>query len=165
MRLSLCVILFLSAGWIGLHRSEEYKKRPLRLQYLADSLAVLQVEICNRKTPLPEALLHCSNAFKELNSFYQRLFVGTKTDQSFSEVWACAVDRLYPEQGEEQYSLLTLGEQMGRYDAQTQEAAFRTCTNVLRNCALRIGANSKVSAKLAAEVGAVSGLLLAIACY
>lgn len=93
------------------------------------------------------------------------LFVGTKTDQSFSEVWACAVDRLYPEQGEEQYSLLTLGEQIGRYDAQTQEAAFRTCTNVLRNCALRIGANSKVSAKLAAEVGAVSGLLLAIACY
>ena len=88
-----------------------------------------------------------------------------KSDQSFSNVWTYAVDRLYPESREEQYALLSLGERIGRYDAQTQETAFQTCIDALRNYASHIETSSKVNAKLAAGFGAVSGLLLAIACY
>ena len=158
-------MLFLSVGWIGFQRSAEYRKKPLRLERLADSLAVLQTEICCRRTPLPEALLHCANSFKELNLFYQMLLIGMLKDQSFSDVWTHEVVRLYPESGEEHYALLSLGEQIGRYDVQTQETAFRTCIDVLRNCALQIGMTSKANAKLAVGFGAAGGLLLAIACY
>lgn len=165
MRLLFCAVLFLSAGWIGFQRSAEIRTRPLRLQRLADSLSVLQTEICSRKTPLPEALLHCLASFEDLNSFYQLLLIGMKSEQSFSDVWAYAVDRLYPESVEERYALLSLGERIGRYDAQTQETAFRTCIDALRNRASQIGLSSKENAKLAVGFGAVSGMLLAIACY
>lgn len=165
MRLLLCAVLFLSAGWIGIQHSTEYRNRPLRLERLADSLTVLQTEICNRKTPLPEALLRCSNSFKELNSFFQMLYIGLKTDQSFSNVWSHATARLYTESAEVQYALRSLGNQIGKYDAQTQEKAFRTSIDVLRNHASEIGLSSKESAKLAIGFGAVVGLLLAIVCY
>ena len=165
MRLFLCMSLLLAAGWIGLQRSAEYRKKPLRFLELADSLSVLQNEICQRRTPLPAAFLRCSKAFKGLKPFYQLLYAGTQTDQAFLAVWNHAVERLDLLAEEERHALFALGEQIGRYDAQTQETAFRICIEALRTYAQQIRTASRVNARLAACCGMVCGLLLAIMCY
>lgn len=165
MRLLLSLILFLSAGWIGLQRSAECRREPLSLLALADSLAVLQSETCVRRTPLPAALLRCSNTFSDTKYFYQMLLIGIQTERPISEVWYDAAMRLHLGSGEARHALLALGEQIGRYDAQTQETAFVVCIESLRGCASQIGKTSKINARLAIGLSAVCGLLLAIVCY
>lgn len=165
MRLLLCLTLLLTGAWIGMQRSAECRKTPLMLLDLANSLSVLQTEICRRRAPLPAALLRCAKAFEDLKPFYQLLYAGTQTDQPFLSVWQYAVAQLRPLAGEERRALLALGEQIGRYDAQTQEAAFSVCIDALRTRALQIRAASGTSARLALGCGLAGGLLLAIVCY
>ena len=165
MRLYLCMALLLAAGWIGIQCSVEYRKKPLRLLELADSLSVLKNEICQRRAPLSAAFLRCSQAFEGMRPFYQLLYAGTQTDQTFFTVWQYAVEQLDLLAGEERHALLTLGEQIGRYDAQTQETAFCICIEALRTYAQQIKTASRVNARLAACCGMVCGLLLAIMCY
>lgn len=157
--------LLLAAGWIGIQQSAEYRKKPLRLLELADSLSVLQNEICRRRAPLPAAFLRCSKAFEGMKSFYQLLYAGMQTDQAFLTVWNHAVERLDLLAGEERHALLTLGEQIGRYDAQTQETAFGICIEALRSYAQQSRSSSRANARLAVCCGMVCGLLLAIMCY
>ena len=157
--------LLLAVGWIGIQRSVEYKKKPLRILELADSLSVLQNEICQRRAPIPAAFLRCSKAFEGMRPFYQLLYAGTQTDQAFLTVWQYAVERLDILAGEEHHTLLALGEQIGRYDAQTQETAFCICIEALRTYAQQIRTISRVNARLSTFGGMVCGLLLAIMCY
>ena len=165
MRTLLCLVLFLCSGWVGIQRSAEFRRKPMLLLSLADSLSILQTEICVRKAPLQEALLHSSESFKNLKTFYQMLLIGAKADQAFSIVWHKAVLELYPYRGEEQHALLALGKLIGRYDAQTQETAFLTCIQVLRSGAMQIKTTSRTNARLAIGLSTVCGLLLAIAFY
>lgn len=165
MRLLLCTIVLLAAVRIGMQCSAEYRRAPLMLLDLANSLSILQSEICHRRAPLPEAFLRCAGAFEGLRPFYQLLYAGMRTDQPFLTVWQHAVAEIRPLSGDERHALLALGEQIGRYDAQTQETAFCICVDALKSRALQIRTASLANARLAAGCGLVCGLLLAIMCY
>ena len=91
MRLLFCIALFLSAVWIGAQRCVEYKRKPRIIFVLADSISVLQNEVCVRRVPLPEALLHCTKSFGDTKLFYRMLYAGIQTGRPFSEVWHDAV--------------------------------------------------------------------------
>ena len=165
MRLILCIILFFALGWIGVLRSAECRRKPLLMLSLADSLAILQNEICVCRSPLPTALLRCLEVFGETKQFYQMLLVGVRSERSFSEAWAMSVKKVYPYEDEVRYALLSLGEQIGRYDAKTQETAFAVCINTLRDSASQIGSAAKTRARLTIGLGAVTGLLVAVIIY
>ena len=165
MRFLLCLILTLSVCCIGIQRASEYRKRPILMICLADSLAVLKNEICVRRVPIPAALLRCSELFCDTRAFYQMLIVGSCSERSFSDVWDDAVKRVYTYVDETQHSLLALGEQIGRYDAQTQETAFSVCIDSLRSSALQARDKTNNQARLAVGFSAACGLLLAVMCY
>ena len=165
MRFLLCLILTLSVCWIGIQRASEYRKRPILMICLADSLAVLKNEVCVRRSPIPTALLRCSELFRDTKIFYQMLMVGTRSERPFSDVWDDAVKRICPYEDEAQHSLLALGEQIGRYDAQTQETAFAVCIDSLRSSAAQIRETTSHHARLAIGLGSACGLLLAVMCY
>ena len=165
MRFLFCLILTLSAFWIGGQRALEYRKRPIMMISLADSLAVLKNEICVRRVPIPAALLRCSELFCDTRAFYQMLMAGTRSEHTFSHVWVDAVKQIYPYEDEARRALLALGEQIGRYDAQTQETAFSVCIDSLRSSALQARDKTNNQARLAVGFSAACGLLLAVMCY
>lgn len=165
MRPLLCIMLFLSAVWIGAQRYRDFEKRPRVLFALADSLSVLQNEVCVRCIPLPDALHYCATLFSETKLFYQMLHAGIQTGRPVSDVWRDAALQLDLNSQQARQTLLSLGEQIGRYDAKTQETAFAVSVTTLRDCASRSILMSKTNAKLAIGFGMVCGLLLAVMCY
>lgn len=165
MRGMLCVILFASVTWIGVQQALECKRRQMMLLCVADSLAVLQSEICVQRSQLARALSRCSEINYQTKPFYLVLLRGVETDFSFKDCWRRAVVEMLPMTGESRHALLALGEQIGRYDLQAQEMAFEVCIAVLREQASQTSAKTKENVKLSVGLGAAFGLLLAIVCY
>ena len=165
MRFLLCLILILSIIWMGLQRAYEYRKRPILMISLADSLAVLKNEICVRRTSIPDAMIRCSELFCDTRGFYQMLMAGPRSEHTFSHVWVDAVKQIYPYEDEARRALLALGEQIGRYDAQTQETAFSVCIESLRSSASHVRETTGNRARMAIGLSAAGGLLLAVMVY
>ena len=165
MRVILSVILFVSVAWIGVQQAFEYKRRQMLLLSVADSLAVLQSEICVQRTPLSRALFRCSETNDQTKPFYMALLHGAETDLSFKDCWRSAVVQMLPMTGESRHALLALGEQIGQYDLQAQETAFEVCIAAFREQASKMSVKTKENVKLSVELGTAFGLLLAIACY
>ena len=148
MRLLLCLLLFFSVACLGVHHAFEIRRRWKWVQCLADSLSILQNEICACKRPLPEALLRCAELFNPTNSFYRMLYAGLHTDMPFACVWNQAVTQFAPHSGEVRHALYALGQQIGRYDAQIQDSAFSACVTFLREYASQEGLLSKTNVRM-----------------
>ena len=165
MRLLFCILLFLASVCLGVRNAYDCSRKPILLHSLADSLSVLQNEICASRKPLPAALLRCTELSELTRSFYQMLYAGLQTDLPFIQTWNSAVIKFTPCSGEARQSLLMLGQQIGRYDAQIQNSAFSVCILFLREYASKERTMSKTNARMSVGLGAAFGLLLAIACY
>ena len=165
MRMLLCAMLIFSAWWIGIMTAVAYRKKPLFLLSLADSLTVLQSEVCARRIPLPQALLRCAEMPGLSVRFYQFLLAGMCLDESFALTWRNALNQLPELSEEELHALRALGEHIGQYDAQTQDAAFDVCVTALRRSAEQLQITSRTNARTAIGIAFACGLLLAIVCY
>ena len=62
-------------------------------------------------------------------------------------------------------ALLTLGEQLGKYDAQIQRRALDTCIETLQAAAAQMQADTTQRGKLFCGLGATLGLLAAVALF
>ena len=149
MRILLCVILFLSVAWIGVQQAALCNRKQILLFAAADSLAVLQSEICVEQT----------------KPFYQLLLQGMESELPFSVCWRSVVMQMPLLTREARHALVALGEQIGRYDLQAQESAFDVCISTIRNDAEKASCKSKEIKKLSVGIGAICGLLLAIVCF
>lgn len=165
LRLLFCLMLFLSVCWLSAQRASALRQKPKLLLQLADSLSVLRNEVCSRRCLLQTAFERCAELFEDTKPFYSVLSYGMRASCPLFETWRTAIDRLPQLSGEEQHYLRVLGEQLGSYDVQTQEAAFTVCIDSVRNCAAQLSADAKAKARLSVEVGAAAGLVLAIMCY
>ncbi len=89
-----------------------------------------------RLLPLPEALHHlAAGAPEPLSTQYAALADGiTDGGRPFSESWAAAFQALDMLAPDVRAALLTLGEQLGKYDAQLQRRALDTLAS--RHCRL-----------------------------
>ena len=117
--------------------------------------------------PLPEALRHlAAGAPEPLSTQYAALADGiTDGGRPFSESWAAtfqALDMLTPDM---RAALLTLGEQLGKYDAQIQRRALDTCIETLQAAAAQMQADTTQRGKLFCGLGATLGLLAAVALF
>ena len=61
--------------------------------------------------------------------------------------------------------MLTLGEQLGKYDAQIQRRALDTCIETLQAAAAQMQADTTQRGKLFCGLGATLGLLAAVALF
>ena len=62
-------------------------------------------------------------------------------------------------------ALLTLGEQLGKYDAQLQRTALDACIETLQAAAAQMQADTVQRGKLFCGLGATLGLLAAVALF
>ena len=132
-----------------------------------DSLQLLRSDIVGRLLPLPEALRHTAETVPEpLRGQYTALADGiTDSDRPFCEQWAAAIRALDMLTPDARAALLTLGAQLGKYDAQLQRQALDTCIASLRSISAALQDDARRRGKLVCGLGATLGLLAAIALF
>lgn len=151
-------LVFLGSTAAGFALRQELRLRLRLLTAVIDSLNLLRSDIVGRLLPLPEALRHlAAGAPEPLSTQYAALADGiTDGGRPFSESWAAAFQAL---------DMLTLGEQLGKYDAQIQRRALDTCIETLQAAAAQMQADTTQRGKLFCGLGATLGLLAAVALF
>ena len=144
-------LVFLGSTAAGFALRQELRLRLRLLTAVIDSLNLLRSDIVGRLLPLPEALRH--------------LAAGTDGGRPFSESWAAAFQALDMLTPDVRAALLTLGEQLGKYDAQIQRRALDTCIETLQAAAAQMQADTTQRGKLFCGLGATLGLLAAVALF
>ena len=101
-----------------------------------------------------------------LSAQYAALADGiTDGDRPFSESWSAAFQALDMLAPDVRAALLTLGEQLGKYDAQLQRCALDACIETLQAAAARMQTDTTQRGKLFCGLGATLGLLAAVALF
>ena len=121
--------------------------------------------IVGRLLPLPEALRHTAETAPEpLHAQYTALADGiTDSERPFCEQWAAAIRALDMFTPAARAALLTLGAQLGKYDAQLQRQALDTCIASLQSISAALQDDARRRGKLVCGLGATLGLLAAVA--
>ena len=153
-------LVFLGSTAAGFALRQELRLRLRLLTAVIDSLNLLRSDIVGRLLPLPEALRHlAAGAPEPLSTQYAALADGiTDGGRPFSESWAAAFQALDMLTPDVRAALLTLGEQLGKYDAQIQRRA-------LQAAAAQMQADTTQRGKLFCGLGATLGLLAAVALF
>ena len=156
-------LVFLGSTAAGFALRQELRLRLRLLTAVIDSLNLLRSDIVGRLLPLPEALRHLA---EPLSTQYAALADGiTDGGRPFSESWAAAFQALDMLTPDVRAALLTLGEQLGKYDAQIQRRALDTCIETLQAAAAQMQADTTQRGKLFCGLGATLGLLAAVALF
>ena len=154
-------LLFLGSTAAGFALRQELRLRLRLLTAVIDSLNLLRSDIVGRLLPLPEALRHLAASAQ-----YAALADGiTDGDRPFSESWSAAFQALDMLAPDVRAALLTLGEQLGKYDAQLQRCALDACIETLQAAAARMQTDAAQRGKLFCGLGATLGLLAAVALF
>lgn len=158
-------LLFLGSTAAGFALRQELRLRLRLLTAMIDSLNLLRSDIVGRLLPLPEALHHlAASAPEPLSALYASLADSiTDGNRLFSESWAAAFTTPDIFSPDVRAALLTLGEQLGKYDAQLQRCALDTCIETLQAAAAQMQADTVQRGKLFCGLGATLGLLAAVA--
>ena len=159
-------LVFLGSTAAGFALRQELRLRLRLLTAVIDSLNLLRSDIVGRLLPLPEALRQAAGAPEPLSTQYAALADGiTDGGRPFSESWAAAFQALDMLTPDVRAALLTLGEQLGKYDAQIQRRALDTCIETLQAAAAQMQADTTQRGKLFCGLGATLGLLAAVALF
>lgn len=160
-------LVFLGSTAAGFALRQELRLRLRLLTAVIDSLNLLRSDIVGRLLPLPEALRHlAAGAPEPLSTQYAALADGiTDGGRPFSESWAAAFQALDMLTPDVRAALLTLGEQLGKYDAQLQRTALDACIETLQAAAAQMQADTTQRGKLFCGLGATLGLLAAVALF
>ena len=160
-------LVFLGSTAAGFALRQELQLRLRLLTAVIGSLNLLRSDIIGRLLPLPEALHHlAAGAPEPLSTQYAALADGiTDGGRPFSESWAAAFQALDMLTPDVRAALLTLGEQLGKYDAQIQRRALDTCIETLQAAAAQMQADTTQRGKLFCGLGATLGLLAAVALF
>ncbi len=158
-------LLFLGSTAAGFALRRELHRRAQLLAAVIDSLQLLRSDIVGRLLPLPEALRHTAETAPEpLRAQYTALADGiTDSDRPFCEQWAAAIRALDMLTPDARAALLTLGAQLGKYDAQLQRQALDTCIASLQSISAALQDDARRRGKLVCGLGATLGLLAAVA--
>ena len=145
-------LVFLGSTAAGFALRQELRLRLRLLTAVIDSLNLLRSDIVGRLEPL--------------STQYAALADGiTDGGRPFSESWAAAFQALDMLTPDVRAALLTLGEQLGKYDAQIQRRALDTCIETLQAAAAQMQADTTQRGKLFCGLGATLGLLAAVALF
>ena len=155
-------LLFLGSTAAGFALRRELQQRAQLLAAVIDSLQLLRSDIVG---PLPEALRHTAETAPDaLRAQYTALADGiTDSDRPFYEQWTAAIRALDVLTPDVCAALLTLGAQLGKYDAQLQGQALDICIASLQSISAALQDDARRRGKLVCGLGATLGLLAAVA--
>ena len=127
MRLMGAVLVAFGAAWLGLTAAAELGRKVRRLEQLSNGLELLERELWERGSPLPQVLEELSLRTGEPAStlFTQCAAACGRLDREpFPDAWRRLVTELEGLTPEGRAALLPLGEVLGRYEAQGQREAI-----------------------------------------
>ena len=149
MRLMGAVLVAFGAAWLGLTAAEELGRKVRRLEQLSIGLELLERELWERGSPLPQVLEELSLRTGEPAStlFAQCAAACGRLDREpFPDAWRRLVTELEGLTPEGRAALLPLGEVLGRFEE-----------SGLRSALARAGAELTREAELAREDGEKRG--------
>ena len=138
-------LVFLGSTAAGFALRQELRLRLRLLTAVIDSLNLLPEPLSTQYAALADGI--------------------TDGGRPFSESWAAAFQALDMLTPDVRAALLTLGEQLGKYDAQIQRRALDTCIETLQAAAAQMQADTTQRGKLFCGLGATLGLLAAVALF
>ena len=161
------ILVVAASGCLGILKAVELRRRPHLLKATADSFKLIRSDIAFRLLPLPDTLRHAAQAASEpLRGTYAALAEQMCSEtQPFSEQWHaafCVLDGFSPE---DQAALRTLGEQLGKYDADAQLDAIDYCIHYLQTAEATAHEAAVRGGKLYSSLGLTVGLIVAVTLY
>lgn len=160
------LLLVLGGVMTGTAAAARLKRRTQVLSAMLAALELLRGEICVLLTPLPDAMTRLA-AMEQ--SAVQPLFQSVEAllpalgEQSFSELWEQGVlESGLAFSAEDRQCLLQLGENLGRFDAETQSIAIARCMDELEHSFSAAKIKAAGDGRLYRGLGLAAGLMLAI---
>jgi len=152
--------------WLGLQRTVWYTRRVGALQGLLEALSLMEWELKERETPVPELLRRLEQGAQgEVRTFFS-ICGGQLTclgEQSFGEIWSGAAEQArLPLSREELAMLQGLGPVLGRYDQESQRGAIRRTGAQLATQLEEAREERDRLGRLSGVLGGAAGLLAAI---
>ena len=129
IRFAGALLIIAGTAAIGGRSALRYRNRVRSLESLVSALGIMQSEICDRLTPMPELLeLLSAEAGKPASQLFRNVSrrMSELGARPFSDIWRQAVEDT-PElllSGREEACLSELGFSLGRYDVAQQRAAL-----------------------------------------
>ena len=128
------VLVAFGAAWIGLGAAAELGKQVRRLEALSAGLELLERELWERGSPLPQVMEALSSRTDEpaRTLFARCARACTQLElEPFSDAWRRLVGELEKLTPEGRAALLPLGEVLGRYEARGQREAIAQARSAL----------------------------------
>ena len=151
----------------GLKGAAYLRERVDCLESVIASLTMMENEICERLTPIPElAEMMAEGAPKPARYLFENMnsLIGSIGDRSFAEIWKESVIRtpqllLTPQ---ETLCLSQLGFFLGKYSLEQQKSAIDSTKSKMREFLSEAQRRRRQNSKLSAFVGLASGMLAVI---
>ena len=134
IRLLGAVLIAFGAAWLGLSAAAELGRKVRRLEHLYIGLSLLERELWERGSPLPQVLEELARRTEEPAKalFAQSAAACGRLDQEpFPAAWRRLVQEAEGLTAEGRAALLPLGEVLGRYEAQEQREAIAQARSAL----------------------------------
>lgn len=156
-------ILVLASLCLGRASVRELRCKPERLRRMIDALERLRAEIA-AFAPLREALQHASESPDEsVRSFFYTISSRMETEnQRFQMLWVSELKKLRFLNQAEVQTLMPLGAQLGRYDADSQLRALDRCIQALEQAYTEAKEKARSEAGLRLRLTAVIVALVMI---
>ncbi|WP_335870652.1 stage III sporulation protein SpoIIIAB [Bacillus sp. 2205SS5-2] len=161
------VFILLATSWAGFEAAKYLSERPRQLRILKVALQSLEAEIMFGHTPLHEAARKLSKQLQKpiswlFESFAERL---TSRETTVRDAWEESLDEVWKftafKRGE--YEVMKqFGENLGRYDLQTQQKHILLALTHLEREEEEARDKQQRYEKMAKSLGVLSGLLLII---
>ena len=140
IRLMGAVLIAFGAAWLGLGAAAELGERVKRLEALSAGLELLERELWERGSPLPEVMEQLSRRTQEpARTLFARCAqaCGQLDREPLTDAWRGLVEELDGLGPESRAALLPLGEVRGRYAAQGQREALERARRALDRAQVR----------------------------
>lgn len=165
MHLMGAVCVAVGAVWLGLGAAAELGQRVRAVAAVSDGLELLERELCDRGTPLPELLGQLAKRTQEpVQGLFDRCAKACEQlDQiSFGESWRMEVGGMEGLSRESRAALSSLGEVLGRYEADGQQEALGRVRTALEREQLRAEQERGRMGRVYQVLGLSGGVFLVI---
>ena len=168
MRYVGAITICLAALFIGLSRAREEKVKTQLLRELCSLLEIMKSEISDNKTALIKLFsMQNLNSFELIFPFIESINMGISSigDRRFNDIWCgCVSEKLSILPEKSMSALLSLGNSLGRYDAEMQKSSIERCiAKVSAECEAAENSlknNEKMYIGLGGGAGAILALML-----
>ena len=152
--------------WLGLQRTVWYTRRVETIQGLLEAISLMEWELKDRQTPMPELLRRAEEGSRgSVRTFFAQC--GGQMDElgsrSFGRIWTQAAElSQLPLDREDLLILEGLGQVLGRYDQQSQCQALAQGRNRLTRRLEQAREDRDRLGRLSGVLGGAAGLLAVI---